>query len=445
MGTDLNLSPPASPASRVSPMRILYSLVLYLCAPLVLLSLLLRGLKNRAYLKRIPERFGRTPGLKSLQPVIWVHAVSVGEVQASGALVKRLLRSYPRYQVLLTTITPTGAAQVGQLFAGAVEHRYLPYDLPHGVSLFLRRVNPRLLIILETEIWPNLLHYCRRRGVPAILVNARLSSASYHGYLRLRRFSASAVRSLSHIAARGAEDAERFLALGADPANVSIAGNLKFDSETEDDDDGQVQSLRQALAANRPVWIAASTHEGEEEQVLDAFRLVRDEFANGLLIIAPRHPERFDKVYDLCRRRGQEVARRTAAAGAVPRDTDVYLLDTLGELSRFYACADVAFVGGSLVPAGGHNVLEPARLGVALVSGEHTANFAEIVALFKSADAITLVADAAQLAAAVIRLLADAQLRRTRGERGQQVAQQNRGALDSVMAILERYLESNSA
>ena len=439
------LSPPASPASRVSPMRILYSLVLYLCAPLVLLSLLLRGLKNHAYLERIPERFGCTPVLKSLRPVIWVHAASVGEVQASGALVKRLLRCYPRYQVLLTTITPTGAAQVGQLFAGAVEHRYLPYDLPHGVSLFLRSVNPRLLIILETEIWPNLLHYCKRRGVPAILVNARLSSASYHGYLRLRRFSAAAVRSLSHIAARGAEDAERFLGLGADPAKVSIAGNLKFDTEAEDDNDGQVQSLRQTLAAGRPVWIAASTHEGEEEQVLDAFNLVREEFVDGLLIIAPRHPERFDKVYDMCRRRGLEAARHSAAAGALPRDTDIYLLDTLGELSRFYACADVAFVGGSLVPAGGHNVLEPARLGVALVSGEHTANFAEIIALFKNADAITLVADARQLAAAVIRLLADAQLRLTRGERGQRVAQQNRGALDAVMAILERYLEANSA
>ena len=425
-------------------MRFLYSLVLYLSVPLVLLKLLLRGLTNRAYLERIPERFGRTPGLKSLQPVIWVHAVSVGEVQASGALVKRLLRSYPRYQVLLTTITPTGAAQVGQLFAGAVEHRYLPYDLPHGVSLFLRRVNPRLLIILETEIWPNLVHCCKRRGVPALLVNARLSSASYRGYLRLRRFSATAVQSLSHIAARGAEDADRFLALGADPANVSIAGNLKFDIETEDDDDGQAQSLRQTFAAGRPVWIAASTHEGEEEQVLEAFKLVRDEFANVLLIIAPRHPERFHKIYDLCRRRGLEVARRTAAPGAAPRDTDVYLLDTLGELSRFYACADVAFVGGSLVPAGGHNVLEPARLGVALVSGGHTENFAEIIGLFEAADAITIVADARQLAAAVIRLLTDAQLRRARGERGQQVAQQNRGALDSVMAILERYLASKS-
>ena len=430
----------SAPASRVSPMRILYSMVLYLSAPLVLLNLLLRGLKNRAYLERLPERFGHTPPLKSVQPVIWIHAVSVGEVQASGPLVKRLLRSCPRYQVLLTTTTPTGAAQVESVFAGAVEHRYLPYDLPHGISLFLRRIDPRLLIIMETEIWPNLLHHCRRRGVPALLVNARLSSASYHGYLRLRRFSASAVQSLSHIAARGAADAERFLALGADPANVSIAGNLKFDIETEDDIERQAQSLRQTLAAGRPVWIAASTHAGEEEMVLEAFNRVRETLAASLLIIAPRHPERFDKVYDLCRRRGMEVVRRSAAANAVPRATDVYLLDTLGELPLFYASADAAFVGGSLAPAGGHNVLEPARLGVPLICGEHTANFAEIIDLFKSADALLTVTDATQLAAAVIRLLTDAELRRTLGGRGQRLVRQNKGALDRVMELLGNYL-----
>lgn len=416
------------------PMRFLYSLVLYLSAPLVLLNLLLRALKNRAYLERIPERFGRTPALKSARPVIWVHAVSVGEVQASAALVKRLLAAYPRYQVLLTTITPTGAAQAETVFAGAVEHRYLPYDLPHGICLFLRRVDPQLLVILETEIWPNLLYYCQRRGVPALLVNARLSPDSYRGYLKFRRLSAPAIRSLSHIAARGAQDAERFLALGADPANVSVTGNLKFDDEAP----GETYGC--ALAADRPVWIAASTHAGEEEQVLDAFARVREEFADCLLVIAPRHPERFDKVYHLFRRHGLEAARRSDDETGVRRDTDVYLLDTLGELSRFYACADVAFVGGSLVPAGGHNVLEAARLGVPLVSGEHTANFAEMIGLFKDADAITVVADAAQLAAAVVRLLADGEFRRVRGERGQQVAQQNRGATESVMAILDAYL-----
>ena len=421
-------------------MRILYSLVLYLSAPLALLNLLLRSIKNRAYLERIPERFGCIPVLESARPVIWVHAVSVGEVQASSALVKRLLSAYPHCQVLLTTITPTGAAQVGSVFAGAVQHRYLPYDLPHGICLFLRRINPQVLIILETEIWPNLLYYCKRRGVPAILVNARLSSASYRNYLRFRRFSASAVRLLSHIAARGAADADRFLALGADPANVSVAGNLKFDIEAPYDISAQALSLRRALCAGRPVWIAASTHEGEEEQVLDAFHNVREALADCLCIIAPRHPERFDKVYGLCRRRGLDVTRRSAAAVTVPRDTAVYLLDTLGELPLFYACADVAFVGGSLAPAGGHNVLEAARLGVPLISGKHTGNFTEIISLFKAADALMIVDDAAQLAAAVVRLLQDDDLRRNRGERGKKVAQRNRGATDSVMALLDNYL-----
>ena len=421
-------------------MRILYSLILYLSAPLALLNLLLRGIKNRAYLERIPERFGCIPVLESARPVIWVHAVSVGEVQASSALVKRLLSAYPRCQVLLTTITPTGAAQVGSVFAGAVQHRYLPYDLPHGICLFLRRINPQLLIILETEIWPNLLYYCRRRGIPAILVNARLSAASYRNYLRFRRYSASAVQLLSHIAARGAADAERFLALGADPANVSVAGNLKFDIEVDNDEAGQAQSLRRELAAGRPVWIAASTHEGEEEQVLDAFERVREARADCLMIIAPRHPERFDKVYNLCRRRGLDIVRHTDAAGVAPRDTNVYLLDTLGELPLFYACADVAFIGGSLVPAGGHNVLEAARLAIPLVSGEHTANFAEIISLFKAADAIMIVAESEQLATAVVRLLQDDELSRDYGERGKWVAQQNHGAIDLVMELLNNYL-----
>ena len=421
-------------------MRILYSLVLYLCAPLALCYLLLRGTKNRAYLERIPERFGyiREPG--SAQPVIWVHAVSVGEVQASVTLVKRLLGAYPECRVLLTTVTPTGAARVRSLFAGAVEHRYLPYDLPHAVRLFLRRINPRLLVILETEIWPNLLYYCERRGVPAILVNARLSAVSYRGYLRLRRFSASALRQLSHIAAQSAADAERFLALGADPAGISVTGNLKFDIEAPQDLAGQAQSLRRSLAAERPVWIAASTHEGEEIMVLDAFLHVREAVTGCLLIIAPRHPERFDKVYDLCRRRGLDVARHSGAAGVTPRNPDVYLLDTLGDLPLFYACTDAAFVGGSLVPAGGHNMVEAARLGVPLISGRHTANFSEIIGFFKAADAILIVADAAELAAAVTRLLQDDELRRTRGERGQQVTQLNQGAVDSVMALLDGYL-----
>ena len=423
-------------------MRLLYSIVLYLSAPLVLMKLLLRGCRNRAYLERIPERFGCVAEPKSGLPVIWVHAVSVGEVQAAAVVVKRLLRSYPGYQVLLTTITPTGAAQVEKLFSGSVEHRYLPYDLPHGINRFLRRINPRLLVILETEIWPNLLHHCKRRSIPAILVNARLSSGSSRGYLKFRRFTASAVQQLSHIAARSARDAGRFMALGADPGNVSVAGDLKFDEHVSPAANGQAQPPERPIFTDRPVWVAASTHAGEEEQVLEAFRQVRETLPDCLLVVAPRHPERFNQVYDLCRRHGLQVARRSGGPSPELRDTDVYLLDTLGELPRFYACAGVAFVGGSLVPAGGHNVLEPARLGVPVVSGRHTENFTGIIGLFRAADAITIVADAAQLAAAVTRLLTDAELGQTRGGTGQRLVQQNQGAADRVMALLEGYLGS---
>ena len=417
-------------------MRILYSLILYLCAPLVLGYLLLRGVRNRAYLQRIPERFGCIPAAASTQPVLWVHAVSVGEVQAAQPLVLRLLDAAPDCRVLLTTTTPAGAARVRSLFAARVEHRYLPYDLPHAVCLFLHRLKPRVLIILETEIWPNLLYHCQRCGIPTLLVNARLSAASCRAYQKLPRFTATVLGRFTHIAARGNEDAERFLALGAPSDRVSVTGNLKFDVDFPHTLVAQAQSLRRQRFRERPVWIAASTHAGEEEQVLAAFKQIRQALAHCLLVLAPRHPERFGKVYKLCQRRGLQVVRHSA--GATPGDAAVYLLDTLGELPLFYASADVAFIGGSLVPAGGHNVLEAAALGVPVISGEHNANFAEIIDLFKTEDAILIVADAAQLGAATLRLLQDAGLRRARGARARQLVRQRQGATDAVMALLER-------
>ena len=423
-------------------MRILYSLALYLCTPLALCYLLLRGLRNRAYLQRIPERFGCIGRPTSAKPVIWVHAVSVGEVQAARLLVRRLLAAYPDHRVLLTTVTPTGAAQVKALFADEVEHRYLPYDLPHAVRLFLQRVRPRALLIVETEIWPNLLHHCKRRAIPVFLVNARLSPRSQRAYRRLPGFTAAALACITHIAARGEEDAGRFLALGAPRDRVSVAGNLKFDVDTPADDAVPAQSSSRAFAQGRPVWIAASTHAGEEEQVLAAFHQIRPAVADCLLLIAPRHPERFDKVYKLCQGHGLEVVRRRDRhiAEAAPREADVYLLDTLGELPWFYACADVAFVGGSLVAAGGHNVLEASGLGVPVLVGRHTANFSEVIDLLKEADAITIIEDAAQLAAATLRLLQDPDLRGAQGRRGQELVRQRQGATDAVMALLGRFL-----
>lgn len=428
-------------------MRILYSLALYLCAPLALCYLLLRGLRNRAYLRRIPERFGCIRRPASAKPALWVHAVSVGEVQAVRLLVRRLLEGYPDHRVLLTTVTPTGAAQVKALFADKVEHRYLPYDLPHAVCLFLQRVRPRALLIIETEIWPNLLHHCKRRDIPVFLVNARLSPRSQRAYRRLPGFTAAALGCITHIAARGEEDAGRFLALGASPDRVSVTGNLKFDVDAPADDAAPAQSSSRAFAAGRPVWLAASTHAGEEEQVLAAFHQVRQSVADCLLLLAPRHPERFDKVYKLCRGHGLEAVRRRAGhlAGRAPRDAAVYLLDTLGELPRFYAYADVAFVGGSLVAAGGHNVLEATRLGVPVIVGRHTVNFSEIIDLLKVADALTIVADATQLATATLRLLQDPDLRRTRGRRGQELVRQRQGATDAVMVLLDRFLRYRDA
>ena len=420
-------------------MRILYSLILYLSVPLVLLKLLLRGVKNPGYLERISERFGFMSKPASGLPVIWVHAVSVGEVRTAGALVNRLLRTFPRCQVLMTTITPTGAEQVRQLFDGKVAHRYLPYDLPHGVRGFLRAVNPRMLIIMETEIWPNLLYYCKRFGVPAVLVNARLSAESYRGYLRFRRFSANTLQALSHIAAQSDEDAGRFLSLGVRPGNISVAGNLKFDVEMPHGVTDQADALRRFLSVDRPVWIAASTHEGEEKLVLEAFRRVRETLADCLLIIAPRHPERFDNVYNLCRRQGFVAVKRTDDGLYDQRKTDVYLVDTLGELPVFYGCSDTAFVGGSLVPAGGHNVLEAARLGIPVISGKHTFNFREIISLFKVGDALIVVSDSSELAASVVRLLLDVNLRRGYGERGKRMVDQNQGAMDLVMSLLNEY------
>ncbi len=423
-------------------MRILYSLVLYLLLPLALLRLLWRRIGEPAGPARLPERFGATPPPADDRPVIWIHAVSVGEVRTAAVLVNRLLRAAPRCQVLMTTVTPTGAAQVERLFADRVAHRYLPYDLPLAVQGFLRAVRPRLLIIMETEIWPNLLYYCERRGVPAFLVNARLSPGSYRGYRRLRRFTAAALRRLSRIAAQSEADAERFLALGAPPEKTSVAGNMKFDAPAPA---GAAASVACAAAsgagAGRPTWMAASTHEGEEQLVLEAFQQVRRSLADCLLMIAPRHPERFDKAAALCRRRGFSVARRTReGSGKPPPDADVYLVDTLGELPALYGYADAAFVGGSLAPAGGHNVLEPVRLGVPVVSGPHTENFREIIDLLKAEDAIAVVADAAGLAAAVTRLLTDADLRRVRGERGRRLAERRRGAADAVMALLQEHL-----
>ena len=422
-------------------MRAIYSSLLYLLTPLVLLRLLWRGCRNPAYRQRWRERFGY-PGFRVTAPVIWVHCVSVGETLAAVPLIRGLQQRYPQSSLLVTTTTPTGSAQVRHVFATQVLHSYLPYDLPGSVHRFLDYVRPRLVVILETELWPNLFAACRSRQIPLAIVNARMSPRSFRGYSRFRALVALTLQQVNVIAAQSERDADCFRQLGA-TSGVCVTGNIKFDMEEPEDLQGRARELRlswdEGLAEPRLIWIAASTHDGEDEQILTAFQQVRERAPDTLLVLVPRHPERFNQVAalarDWCQQRGLHTIRRSDG-----RDCDaataIVVGDTLGELRLFYAAADIAFVGGSLVPTGGHNILEPAQAGLPVISGPHTFNFQEAVDLLVAGDALVLVEDAQQLAAAVIQYINDADLRRAAGGRAKQIVAANRGALERTLAAL---------
>ena len=286
------LSYTAASTPRVVPLRYLYTLAMFLVTPLLVLRLLARGVRSRPYHQRWPERFGffRTPGFNGS---LWVHAVSVGEVNAAEPLIKALQRDYPRAQLVVTTVTPTGTARVQQLFGDSVFHVYLPYDLPYAVSRFLKKIRPRLALIVETEIWPNLYFACRRRGIPLMIVNARLSERSLRGYRPLRGLLRSALRCVTLIAAQSRTDAARYRLLGADPQQVLVTGNMKFDMPIPDGAVELAAGMREQWGPRRPVWMAASTHEGEEQAVLEAHLQVLKRLPDALLLLAPRHPERF--------------------------------------------------------------------------------------------------------------------------------------------------------
>jgi len=415
--------------------RILYTAVLYLLTPFALLRLLRRGFSERGYWRRWPERFGFVPP-EPEAGAVWVHAVSVGEVQAAAPLIRSLRLHAP---VIVTTTTPTGSRQVRRLFGEEVRHAYIPYDLPGAVRRFLRRVRPRLLVVMETELWPNLFHECRHAGIPVVLANARISARSEAGYRRARRLVRATLDCLSAVVPQSRVDAERLLQLGADPARMTPSGNLKFDVELPPSLLEQAQALRRVLGVDRPVWIAASTHEGEEERILDAHDIVRGRLPAALLVIVPRHPQRFARVCALCRHRGYRTVRRTEGVPC-PAEAGVFVGDTMGELPAFYAAADAAYVGGSLVDAGGHNLLEPAAVGVPVLSGPHLGNFAEVAGMLERAGALRLVHDPAELAREVGALLADPSRRAGMGERGRLLVERNRGSVRRLLDTLRPYL-----
>lgn len=416
-------------------LRFLYSALLYLIAPLALARLWWRGRRLPAYRGRWRERFAFfTPPPRAAG--VWVHAVSVGEFAAALPLIRRLL-DRGEY-VIVTTTTPTGSERVRATLGERVFHVYAPYDLPDVVSRFLGRVRPRLLVVMETELWPNLFHSCRARGIPLVIVNARLSARSAQGYVRVAKLTRATLANVSEVLAQGEADAQRLIGLGACAAHVCVTGNIKYDMTVPDDLRDRAAALRASWGAARPVWIAASTHEGEERMVLAAHARIRERRPDALLVLVPRHPDRFSDVHRLCVATGFRVVRRSADNGNA--GAAVFLGDTLGELVLFYAAADVAFVGGSLVPTGGHNVLEPAALGLPLLVGPHNFNFADITPRLLQAAGATEVRDGEELAREVMRLFADPGQRAIMGNRAHEVVLANRGALDRVFERLEHYL-----
>lgn len=413
--------------------RFLYSLVFTLCLPLILARLLYRAWRAPAYARRWSERFALGGDLRP--GGIWVHAVSVGEAIAAAPMVRELLRRYPQLPVTLTCMTPTGSEQIRRLFGDEVGHAYLPYDLPWLQRRLIRRLQPRIAITMETELWPNMVAECKRGGVPVVLANGRLSERSARGYQRVARLVRPMFAALDWLAVQSAPEAARFIALGARPQALSVTGSIKFDLKPSS---AVLQGAAQWRGewGERPVWIAASTHAGEDEIILQAHQQVLQQQPQALLILVPRHPERFDAVARLVQQSGLTLARRSA--GTQPAMTDQVLVgDSMGELMRFYACADVAFVGGSLIAGGGHNYLEPAALGLPVLSGPHRFNFAEISELLEQAGALVEVADAGTLASRVVQWLGDAELARAAGMAGQAVVRANQGALERLLAGIE--------
>ncbi len=419
--------------------RFIYTLTLYLLTPFVVYRLAARGIKYHGYFARWRERFGFFPD-PGIRDCIWVHAVSLGEVNAAVPLIEALMRRYRDSRFVITTVTPTGSDRVLQLFGDRVFHVYLPYDLTSAVKRFLDRVRPRLAVIMETEIWPNLFMTCAERDISIVIANARLSEKSLRGYWPIQPLARRAIRCASFVAAQSVSDEERLRTLGASEPRLAVVGNLKFDMAVPDSARERGVAFRVAAGAARPVWIAASTHEGEELIVLKAHAAVLRRFPDALLLIAPRHPERFKPVVAACRAYGFRSATRSEDGGA-DAGCQCFVIDSMGELIEFYAAADVAFVGGSLVPVGGHNLLEPAALERPVVVGPQTFNFEEVTEDLIAAGAVVRVQGGDELGPVVVRLLSHDAERRQMGEAARAVMQRERGAVERTMAIVEDVLE----
>ena len=419
-------------------MELLYTTLLYLIQPLVWLRLLLRSRKAPAYRKRWAERYGFCQN-KVEPDGILLHSVSVGETLAAIPLVRALRHRYPSLPITVTTMTPTGSERAMSAFGKDVHHVYLPYDLPGAMNRFLNTVQPKLVIVMETELWPNLIAALHKRGIPLVIANARLSARSAAGYAKLGKFVGKLLRRITLIAAQNEEDGARFITLGARSNQVTVTGSLKFDISVTPQLAAKAVTLRRQWAPHRPVWIATSTHDGEESIIIAAHQALLNQFPNLLLILVPRHPERFPDAINLVRQAG--LSYTTRSSGEVPSSgTQVVIGDTMGELMLLYGIADLAFVGGSLVERGGHNPLEAAAHAIPVLMGPHTFNFKDICARLEQASGLITVTDATTLVKEVSSLLTDADYRNFYGRHAVEVLYQNQGALQRLLQLLEPYL-----
>ena len=424
--------------------RPLYSLLFYLAMPLVLLRLCWRSVEAPAYRRRWLERlavYGTDMPRLTQQSVVF-HAVSVGEVHAAVPLIRAWQTTHPEQPVVVTSSTPTGSARVREIFADSVIHVYLPYDLPGAVRRFLKRFRPQMLVVLETELWPNLIYYCDRQGVSLLLANARLSARSQKGYAKIGKLSQAMLSRLTAVAAQSAADAERLCALGLARERVTVTGSLKFDLELDESQQAAGKALRTHCFGGRPVLIAASTREGEDDKVLRAYRLMRDACPQLGLVLVPRHPERFTTSAALFRAAGFRVQSRSQLSDAQQLENmDVLVGDTMGEMQGYYAMADIAFVGGSLVDTGCQNILEPAALGLPVITGPSLYNFAAISDVLREVGAQQVVQDEAQLAGAVLALLDDPVKRQAMATAAEATVAGSRGATRRVLSMMSRIVK----
>ena len=411
-------------------MRLFYTLLTYAALPLIVLRLLWRARRQREYLQHVSERFGFYDDAAAAGPWLWVHAVSVGETRAAEPLISALQQRYPQHRILLTHMTPTGRETGNALFGDRVTRCYLPYDYPGAVARFLDRFQPVAGVLMETEVWPNLIHAAVCRDIPLYLVNARLSARSLRGYQRTGALAREAMRGFRAIAAQSAGDAERLQRLGAE--RVSVTGNLKFDLELPPSQVEQGKALRQSLGT-RPVLLAASTREGEEALLLDAAQ--RAGLRGALLVIVPRHPQRFDEVAALIAARGLHLQRRSAG-GAVAADTAVLLGDSMGEMFMYYAACDVVLMGGSFLPYGAHSLIEPCALGRPVIIGPSSYNFADAADEAVAAGAATRVNTMNEAVLLALQLAVDPARAQRMGEAGLLFTAAHRGATQRVLALL---------